>query len=142
VPDLIIRQDTLTTPERTFATALASSFGVYRDALTATALDAKNRKLVASEGFEVTPAMRLEVLRRLRAKGAQVSDETFAGARNLVDEQLGYELARYVFGRQAEFGGVRHRTPDAGRTGPPSPGTLPKDLLTVAATRAGVSQEN
>jgi len=143
VPDLIIRQDTLTTPERTFATALASSFGVYRDALTATALDAKNRKLVASEGFQVTPAMRQEVLRRLRAKGAQVSDETFAGARNLVDEQLGYELARYVFGRQAEF---RRRAAQD----PQMQAALdllrqahsPKDLLTVAATRAGVSQEN
>ncbi len=47
--------------------------------------------------------MRAEVLRRMRAKGVQVTDETYGKATPLVDEQLGYEVARYVFGRPAEF---------------------------------------
>ncbi len=103
VPDLIVRQDSLTDDERALATALGSKFTEYRDAITATALQIKNDKSVTSESFRVTPAMRAEVLRRLRAKGVEVSDQTFSQAVSLVDEQLGYEMARYVFGRPAEF---------------------------------------
>jgi carboxyl-terminal processing protease len=103
VPDLIVRQDSLTDAERALASALGSRFAEYRDAITATALQVKNDKSVARENFTVTPAMRAEVLRRLRAKGVEVSDQTFTQAVSLVDEQLGYEIARYVFGRPAEF---------------------------------------
>ena len=103
VPDLIVRQDSLTDSERAFATALGSKFAEYRDAITATALQLKNDKGVTSEDFTVTPAMRAEVLRRLRAKGVTLTDETFAKAQSLIDDQLGYEVARYIFGRPAEF---------------------------------------
>jgi carboxyl-terminal processing protease len=103
VPDLIVRQDSLSDAERAFATVLGSKFAEYRDALTATALQIKNDKSVSIEGFSVTPAMRAEVLRHMRAKGVAVSDEVYGKAAQLVDEQLGYEVARYVFGRPAEF---------------------------------------
>jgi carboxyl-terminal processing protease len=103
VPDLVVRQDSLSDSERAFAAALGSKFAEYRDAITSTALQVKNDQSVASEGFAVSPAMRAEVLRRLRAKGVELTDQTFAQAGSLVDEQLGYEIARYVFGRPAEF---------------------------------------
>ncbi|HWA56584.1 MAG TPA: S41 family peptidase [Gemmatimonadales bacterium] len=103
VPDIVIRQDTLTDGERAFATALASKFAEYRDAITTTALQIKTDKAVTSEEFSVTPAMRAEVLRRMRAKGVQLADSVFAKADPLITEQLGYEIARYVFGRPAEF---------------------------------------
>jgi hypothetical protein len=51
--------------------------------------------------------MRQQVYDRLRAKDVQVSSGVFNGAGTLIDEQLGYEIARYVFGRPAEF---RRRT--------------------------------
>ncbi len=54
VPDLIVRQDSLTEAERTFATSLAAKFAEYRDALTTTALQIKNDKTVTSEEFSVT----------------------------------------------------------------------------------------
>jgi hypothetical protein len=47
--------------------------------------------------------MRQQVYQRLRAKDIQITAAVFNGAGNLVDEQLGYEIARYVFGRPAEF---------------------------------------
>lgn len=109
VPDIVIRQDTLTDNERAFATALASKFAEYRDAITTTALQIKQDKSVTSEDFTVTAAMRSEVLKRMRAKGITVSDEVFTKAQPLVDEQLGYEIARYVFDRQAE---IRRRSRD------------------------------
>jgi hypothetical protein len=43
------------------------------------------------------------VYQRLRAKDVRISPELFSGAGALIDEQLGFEIARYVFGRPAEF---------------------------------------
>jgi carboxyl-terminal processing protease len=103
VPDLVITPDTLTESERDFAKALGQHLPEYRDALTTLALEAKNKGTISSESFTVTPEMRRGVYDRLRAKGVTISAEEFSGAGRLVDEQLGYELARYVFGRPAEF---------------------------------------
>jgi carboxyl-terminal processing protease len=103
VPDLVIRLDTLSTPEREFAKALGNGLPQYRDALTSIALEAKKSHGIKSESFKVTPEMRQQVYNRLRAHDIDMSPAVFQGAANLIDEQLGYEIARYVFGRPAEF---------------------------------------
>jgi carboxyl-terminal processing protease len=103
VPDLVIRPDTLTASEREFAKALGNGLPQYRDALTSIALEAKKTHGVKSESFKVTPGMRQEVYEQLRAHEVQISPTVFSGAGPLIDEQLGYEVARYVFGRSAEF---------------------------------------
>ncbi|HEY8196274.1 MAG TPA: S41 family peptidase [Gemmatimonadales bacterium] len=103
VPDLVIRPDSLTTAERDFAKALGNGLPQYRDALTTIALEAKKTHGVKAESFKVTPEMRQQVYQRLRAKDIQITPAVFNGAGNLIDEQLGYEIARYVFGRPAEF---------------------------------------
>lgn len=103
VPDLIIRLDTLSAEEQAFSRALGEKLPVYRDVLTSYALELKGSGRLADEGFTVTPQMLQEVERRLETRGVVMGSEIFAGARSLVADQLGYELARYVFGRQAEF---------------------------------------
>lgn len=103
VPDIVMTADTLTEGEREFAKALGNNLPEYRDVLTTMALEAKNKGSINSESFRVTPAMRSEVYERLGAKGVRLSADDVAGAGRLVDEQLGNELTRYVFGRQAEF---------------------------------------
>jgi carboxyl-terminal processing protease len=103
VPDLVIRPDTLTGAERDFAKALGNGLPQYRDALTTIALEAKKTNSIKSEGFKVTPVMRQQVLERLRAKDVKITPEVFNGAGALIDEQLGDEITRYVFGRPAEF---------------------------------------
>ena len=103
VPDLVIRPDTLTVSEREFAKALGNALPQYRDALTSIALEAKKTHGVKSESFKVTPEMRQQVYERLRARDVNVNPSVFNGAGALIDEQLGYEVARYVFGRPAEF---------------------------------------
>lgn len=103
VPDLVIRPDTLTTAEREFAKALGDGLPQYRDVLTTIALEAKKANAVKSEAFKVTPPMRQQVFTRLRAKDVQITQEVFNGAGALIDEQLGDEITRYVFGRPAEF---------------------------------------
>jgi carboxyl-terminal processing protease len=102
VPDIVIRHDTLTEAERDFAKALGTDLPLYRDVLTGYALEQKSAGSVANESFSVTPAMRQQVYQRLRQKGVDLTPEEFGRGARLVDQQLGYEIARYVFGRPAE----------------------------------------
>jgi carboxyl-terminal processing protease len=138
IPDLIIRPDTLTGGERAFATALGSQLPIYRDVLTGYALEIKNQHLVTSENFAVTPGMRQQVFERLKAKGVTMSEPVFNGAATLVDDQLGYEVARYVFGRPAEF---RRRAADDNQLqtalGLLKTSPTPKELLAIAARQSG-----
>jgi carboxyl-terminal processing protease len=103
VPDLVIRPDTLSGGEKEFAKALGSHLPEYRDVITSFALEAKKSGLVKSESFTVTPEMRQQVYQQLRAKGIALTPQVYEGASGLITDQLGYEVARYVFGRPAEF---------------------------------------
>jgi carboxyl-terminal processing protease len=139
VPDIVIRSDTLTEGEREFAKALGTNLPQYRDVLTGFALEQKSTKKVSSEAFTVTPEMRQRVFQQLQEKGVKLSPEEFDQGARLIDEQLGYEIARYVFGRPAE---VRRRIA-ADRQVQTALGLLrqaqsPKELLglAVAARRA------
>jgi carboxyl-terminal processing protease len=138
VPDLVVRPDTLSTSEREFGRALGSNVPAYRDAITSYALELKRTKGVSAEQFRVTPEMRQEIYQRLRAKGVDVSPAVFQGAHTLVDEQLGYEVARYVFGRPAEF---RRRTLDDEQLqtafGLLRKAQTPRELMGVAMSSTG-----
>jgi carboxyl-terminal processing protease len=144
VPDLVIRPDTLTSSEREFAKALGNGLPQYRDALTSIALEAKKGHGVKSESFKVTPEMRQQVYNRLRARDIQINPSVFSGAGTLIDEQLGYEVARYVFGRPAEF---RRRAANDSQMqtamGLLRKAQTPKDLLSLARTNgSGTTAQN
>ncbi|MEZ4379414.1 MAG: S41 family peptidase [Gemmatimonadales bacterium] len=109
VPDRIVRGDTLTDGERAFARALAANIESYQDALVVTALELKERRSVTAEQFTVDAAMRQAVYDKLEAKGVTLTEDERAGGAELLDDQLGYQVARYVFGRQAE---IRRRALD------------------------------
>ena len=140
VPDLVVRGDTLSEGEKNFAKALGDKLPAYRDVLTSYALELKRTRAVSSEQFEVTPAMRQEVYRRLRTKGAELTPETFEAAQSLVDDQLGYEIARYSFGRPAEF---RRRAADDSQMqaalGLLRKAQTPRELLGLAMASAKTS---
>jgi carboxyl-terminal processing protease len=102
-PDIVARGDTLTDAEKAFARALGSKIPAYRDVLTAYALQMKADDGVKRPGFAVTAAMRAELERRMRARGISLPDSVWRGAQQLIDEQMSYEITRYVFGRPAEF---------------------------------------
>lgn len=103
VPDRIVRVDTLTDAEREFAKAIGGNVAGYRDALVTTALEVKEKKQVTSESFQISEEMRQGVLARLKAKGITLTAEQSVQGRALLDDQLSYEIARYVFGRAAEL---------------------------------------
>jgi carboxyl-terminal processing protease len=144
VPDLVVRPDSLTDSEKEFAKALGTNLPLYRDALTSFALESKKSHRVPNEGFKVTPEMRQQVYDRLRAKGVKLTQAEFNGAGSLIDEQLGYEMTRYVFGRPAEF---RRKAQDDKQMqtalGLLRKAQSPKELLSLAAaTRSPLTAQN
>ena len=134
-PDIYVVADTFTTAERTFIRALGDKIPVYRDALTSYAIELKEGNRLASPNFTVTDGMVDEIVRRIRAKGAVLPDTVVAGARMLLQQELGYEAARYVFGRSVEF---RRRMADDQQVkralALAQKAKTPQDLLTLATT--------
>ena len=132
-PDIYIVADTFTTAERTFIRALGDKIPVYRDALTSYAIELKEGNRLPNPNFTVTEGMVDEVVRRIRAKGAELPDSVIGGARTLIQQELGYEAARYVFGRSAEF---RRRVADDQQVkravALAQKAKTPQDLLTLA----------
>ena len=143
VPDIVIRPDTLTAAERDFAKVLGSKLPVYRDVLTTYALELKRGKALQNESFKVTPEMRQEVYQRLKSKGVGVTLPQLNAAGQLVDEQLGYEITRYLFGRPAEF---RRRSLDDRQLQTAvsllRKAQTPKDLMGLAMASAGAAGTN
>ena len=101
-PDMFEPPDTFTTAERGFVRALGGNLASFRDVLTGYALELKSGHGLTTQQFTVSQAMVDEVFRRLRQRGAAVPDSLATGARSLIQSELGYETARYVFGRPAE----------------------------------------
>jgi carboxyl-terminal processing protease len=130
VPDRIVRGDTISTGERAFLREVGPDIAVYRDALVRAAIEIKERRLVTQEEFQVTDAMREMVYSRLADKNIRLSDEAKEGGKDLVDDHLSYEVARYVFGRQAE---IKRRSADDRQVAEAirllSKSATPKDLI-------------
>jgi len=101
-PDLFVPTDTLNTAERAFVKALGNKVTVYRDVLSSYALELKGSGRLIDPGFAVTDPMIREVQRRLRERGAALVDSVAAGGGKLIAQELGYEAARYAFGRAVE----------------------------------------
>jgi carboxyl-terminal processing protease len=136
-PDLFVAADTFTVAERAFTRALGEKIPVFRDALASYALELKEGRRLPAPNFTVTDGMVDEIVRRIRAKGAQVPDSVVAGARALIGQELSYEATRYVFGRPAEF---RRRMADDRQVQQAltlaKRAKSPQDLLTLAVTPA------
>jgi carboxyl-terminal processing protease len=139
-PDIYVMADTFTMAERTFVRTLGDKIPAYRDALTSYAIELKEGNRLANQNFTVTEAMVDEVVRRIRAKGADLPDSVVAGARTLLHQELGYEAARYVFGRSAEFRRRMSDDPQVKRALTlAQKAKTPQDLLSLAATQPAPS---
>ncbi len=139
-PDLYVVADTFTTAERSFIRALGDKTPLYRDALATYALELKEGNPLSNPNFTVTEAMVDEIVRRIRSKGGALPDSIIVGARPLITQDLGYEAARYVFGRPAEF---RRRMSDDQQVkralALADRAKSPQDLLTLANTQPSPS---
>ena len=51
----------------------------------------------------MTPAMREEVWNRMKARGIDIPRNVYDEAEPLVSRVIGFDIARYLFGSEAEF---------------------------------------
>src|ERR1700694_5692916 len=102
-PDVIAGDSPAPIPEGNFIHALGANGGHFRDAVTDYALYIKATHGVASADFAVTPAMRDEVWNRMRQRGMDIPRSVFDEGEPLVTRLIGYDIARYMFGSEAEF---------------------------------------
>jgi carboxyl-terminal processing protease len=102
-PDVIAGDSTTPLVEGNLIRALGAKAGQFRDAVTDYALHVKATRGVASTDFVVTPAMREEVWQRMRVRGIDIPRAVYDEAEPLVSRVIGFDIARYVFGGEAEF---------------------------------------
>jgi len=137
-PDQVVQPDTLTGPEQAFARALGAKVPEYRAALTAYALDVKARDAVTAPDFTVSAQMRRGLIAQMRERGITLPDSIFAGASDLLNEVLGDEITRYMFGRDAEIRRQVARDPQVrAATGFLAQAKTPAELLTLAGREPG-----
>jgi len=102
-PDVIAGDSTIPLSEGNFMRALGEKASHFRDAVTDYALYLKGTGAVTSPDFVVTPAMRDEVWKRMRARGIDIPRSVYDEAEPLVSRVIAFDIARYVFGGEAEF---------------------------------------
>lgn len=102
-PDVLESDSAYSATARMLQGALGRNVGIFRDALTDYALSLKVGKSVSSPQFEVTPAMLDEVWRRMVARGVVMDRGVYDESASVVKLLLSYDIARYVFGPDAEF---------------------------------------
>ena len=101
-PDLFVSDDPAE-HELALQRALGDQVGRFRDALTAYALSVKTSRAVTSPDFHVTPVMLGAFRQLLVSRSITVACDEWDAASPFVTRLLTYEVARYVFGVQAEL---------------------------------------
>ncbi len=102
LPDLPVRGTQRTDAERALLSGLGENMGIFRAVLTDYASDVKKTRPPRSPSFRVTPEMRDQVFARLEENEVELPRHIYDGASTYLDEQLGYEITRVVFGAVAE----------------------------------------
>jgi carboxyl-terminal processing protease len=102
-PDIEIAIDRSRGSDSVFEQALGKHIPEFRDALTDYARTLEATHTVTSPTFAVTPEMRAELWKRMKARGVVMDSTMYVAAAPLIDRALGYEITRYVFGPDAEF---------------------------------------
>jgi carboxyl-terminal processing protease len=132
VPDVVVANRVADKHERALQTALGSKVPTFRDAMTDYALSLRSTRAVTSPDFAVTPAMRDELYRRLKARGIDVDRAVYDSAQTLVSRALGAQITRFVFGPQAEFARAMREDTDVAKA---------RELLRGASTPAALLRE-
>ncbi len=94
-PDVIIKPDTITTPEQEFYKTIAPKYTEFYTALSDYALQLKAS---VRPGFTVQPAWREELFRRITSAGVPVERELYDRATPSVDRVLRERVAHLAFG--------------------------------------------
>jgi len=102
-PDLIVANVDSASAMLSLWQMVGQDIPAFRDALTKYALAVKARRAVTSRDFVVTPAMRADFWKLARSQGVSMDESEEESAARAVDDLLGFEIARFVFGSEAAF---------------------------------------
>src|SRR5437868_6261249 len=102
-PDVIAGDTATPTVEGNFMRALGANASHFRDAVTDYALFLKATRGITTPDFVVTASMRDEVWNRMKARGIDIPRSVYDEAEPLVSRVIAFDIARYVFGADAEF---------------------------------------
>jgi carboxyl-terminal processing protease len=94
-PDIIVKPDTLTTPEQKLLQTLAPKQQIFASVLQDYASEMKGKLPV---NFTVTPAMRTTFLGRLQAKGVTIDSALLASGGSELDRIIGMRITTLAFG--------------------------------------------
>jgi carboxyl-terminal processing protease len=103
VPDIVVPDRVVSKHEKALQEALGANAPKFRDVTVDYAISLKTSGGVSSPDFEVTPAMRDDLYRRLQGRGIVVERAVYDSAQTLVDRALGGQITRFVFGTKAEY---------------------------------------
>lgn len=103
IPDLMVRVDTLTTPEQEFRRVAMRNGVVARDAVFRWAVEYVEDGSMVQEGFTPTRAMRDGVFENLVEEGAEVSRELFDSAERYIDWLIAGELSGVALGETPQL---------------------------------------
>lgn len=101
-PDIAAGDTALAPGEQLLEDALGNRVIQFRDAMRDVAMALRSRGAVRSRDFVVTPQMLDELWRAMQNREFRFSRSTFDGATSLVSSLLAREIARFVFGPDAE----------------------------------------
>lgn len=113
-PDIIVGSQTAPREELALQRALGDQVPRFRDALNDYVTTLRTSRRVTTPAFEVTPSMREELWSRMGRRGITMDRAVYDSAATLVDRLLGYEIARFVFGAEAEFERAARHDPAIG----------------------------
>jgi carboxyl-terminal processing protease len=102
-PDLLVAASDSMNGTRAFWRMIGAGAPKFRDALTESAIAAKQAHAVHSMDFVVTDALRQSLWEHVAAKGIKLDRVHFDSASTVIDRLLGFEIARYALGPDAEF---------------------------------------
>jgi carboxyl-terminal processing protease len=103
LPDLTVRGAPRSDAERTLLSALGEDIELFRNVLSDYATElSRNPSAPKFESFRVTDEMRDQIYQRLELMGMELPRPLYDNASAYVDEQLGYEITRALFGPTAE----------------------------------------
>ena len=102
VPDIETGDTALAPGEQALEDALGDRVIQFRDAMVDVAIALRSRGAIRSRDFVVTQAMLDELWQAMRRRGFRFDRAILDGAGQLVSSLLGREVARFVFGPDAE----------------------------------------
>lgn len=103
VPDVIVGDTGPSISEAALNAVLAGKAQAYRSALNDVATEGRRGRVFADRDFVVTDELREVLFERLQARGVDMPRSVFDDAESVVSRALAYEIARFVFGPEAEF---------------------------------------